>query len=384
MLPLTTLFTVATSDQMYARMIALIVSLGVPADKWRQGGPLSVIVRICAILYAGFTQMLATVAASCFLETASGAGLTLLARNMYNVERRLATQAREKLTLTNSSSNVFDDNVVGSVIAFNPITNKFYQNDEEFSLDASQTLDVYFIAVEAGSDSTSAAGTITALQTQLSGVTCSNANAFVGIDDELDADLRSACLFKLGSLSVRGPRTAYQWAVRIATLSDGVTPVNVNRSSVSTSDSQGRVFIWLASPSGAPTSDDINGVAASVEASARPDTVRVTTQACTVVPIVRTIDVWVKQQPGVTASDIESKIETAFVQQGATYPIGGIKKDPSTQGYVYAGWVDGVCKEAWTAVYDVDGFGDDVVLDDGQVANLQITANVHLQAVSST
>lgn len=382
MLPITTLLRAMTEDEVFDRMIEMIVELGLPADKWRKGGPLRVIVRVCAKLYAAFTVVLAAFIASGFLETATGSGLTLLARNVYGVERRAATRAREKMTLANGSANLYEDNLAGSIVVFNPVTKKTYQNAEDFTLEPFSTLTVTFEAVEAGSSSTSAPGAISGLETNLTGVTVTNGKAFVGLDEESDPEVRDACRYKMGALSVRGPRTAYQWAIREAKLEDGVTPVNVNRSRVSTSDSRGRVFIWIASPAGAPGVADVTAVYESCDRLARPDTVRVYVAPCTEVPVTRTLDVWCKRRDGVSASDVKSTIETAFAREGAVYPIGGIAKRPSIVGKVYADWLAGVAKQAWPDTFDVDGTGADEALLEGQVARFSITVNVRLQDVA--
>jgi hypothetical protein len=209
-------------------------------------------------------------------------------------------------------------------------------------------------------------------------VTCTNAKSFIALDDESDIDLRAACWAKLGSLSVRGPRPAYQWAIREAKLADGVTPVNINRSQISTSDSKGRVFVYLASPAGAPTSEDVDAVANSIEELARPNAVRVFTSASSEVVVTRLLDVWVKRRDGVKSDDVKSTIATAFVVQGSVYPIGGIAKTRGAVGKVWSGWFEGVAKEAWPDTFDVDGAGDDLELVEGQVARFDITINVHL------
>lgn len=378
MLPIDVLFRAMTEDEVFERMLELLRDMDLPVDSWRRGATIRVIIRVCARLYAGFTVIMAAFIASGFLETAEGEWLTKLARNVYGVERRQATFAREKIRLTNEGAGLFEDQAAFTVTVFNPSSKKAYRNAEAFTLNPFGVLDVVFEAVEVGSASTAAPGTVSELDTNLTGVVVSNPKAFIGLDEEKDPELRQACKDKLGSLSVRGPRTAYAYAVRQAKLLDG-TPVNVNRSRISRWSHTGKVDVWIASPTGTPLAEDQTGVEASIEAIARPDTVTATVYLASEVPVTRTLDVWVKRRDGVRASDVAALIETAFVREGATYPIGGISKAPATQGKIYADWFAGVAKQAWPDVYDVDGTGADVNLAPGEVALLQVTANVRLE-----
>lgn len=378
MLPITTLLTAMTEEEVFERFLAILRTLGLPVDSWRKGAAIRVIIRACARLYAAFTVLVAAFIASGFLETATGDWLTRLSKNVYGIDRRTATFAREKMRLTNAGSGVYDDNLVGSVTVFNPVTKKAYRNAETFSLAAFETKDVVFEAVEAGSASTSAVGAISELETAFTGVTVTNPKAFIGVDAEKDEDLRQSCKDSLGVRSVRGPRTAYAFAIRQATLETGA-PANVTRSQISRYSSTGTVKIWVASPTGAALPDDVTAVATSVEKLARPDTVTVVVASVTEVTVARTLDVWIRRRDGVNATDVKSTIETAFVREGSLYPVGGIAKQPSIQGKLYADWLAGVAKQAWPDTFDVDGTGADVNISEGQVAQLAITVNVRMQ-----
>lgn len=378
---ITSLFKASTEDEAFDSMLGILRTIGMPVDAWRKGGAFRNIIRACARVYAAFTVILAAFIASGFLESARGPWLTALARNVYGLERRMATRAKERITLTNPGGGLYDNNAIGSITVTNPVTKKAYQNAEVFSLGPGATISVVFIAVEAGSASTAGAGTITNIETTLGQTRVTNPNPFVGADEESDDELRQACIDSLGARSVRGPRSAYAFAVRQATRVDG-TPVNVNRKSISPYSSTGKVYVYLASPSGAPVADDITAVATSIENIARPDGITVYTLAATPVPLSRTLDVWVRSSPGSVAPDIASKLATAYAVAGSTYPIGGIAKKPATQGYVYADFLAGVAKQAWPDVFDVDGTGADQPLNAGEVPIFDIAINVRLQEVT--
>lgn len=370
------LMTPLTEDQVFETFLEICRNLDLPVDSWAKGGALRVILRAVARVYSGFTAVMAAFIKSGFLETAEGEWLTKLAKYVYGVTRREATFAKEDITLVNGGGFLHTQ-AIGTVTVIAPVTKKAYRNTEAFVLNPLSTLDVEFEAVELGSASSAAIGTITDLETNLTGVTITQSRAFVAIDEESDAEVKQACRDKLGSLSVRGPRTAYSWAIREAKRLDG-NPVNINRKKVSSSSSTGKVNVYVAAPSGAPIASDITAVEASIESLARPDGVQVTVAAATEVAVVRALTVWATREDGVSADDIKALVETAFVREGATFPIGGMHKPPSNVGKLYADWISAKAIGAHASIYDIDGAGSDVTLTAGQIAQLQITATVNV------
>ncbi len=127
------------------------------------------------------------------------------------------TSATGEVTLANSGGGVYNLGV-GDLIITNPTTQKAYRNTDALSVGvASSTTTVAIEAVEVGSASTSAPNTITALTTTMLGVTCTNATAVVGVDEETDEDLRVRCREKLSALSPDGPKAAFSYFARVAT-----------------------------------------------------------------------------------------------------------------------------------------------------------------------
>lgn len=370
------LMTPLTEEQVYETLLDICRGLDLPVDSWWKGNALRVILRAVSRVYSGFTAIMAAFIKSGFLETAEGEWLTKLALYVYGVTRREATFAKEDITFVNTGGFVHTQGI-GTVTVIAPGTKKAYRNTEAFVLGALSSLDVEFEAVEIGSASSAAAGTITQLETTLTGVTLSQTRAFIAIDGETDAEVRQACRDKLASLSVRGPRGAYAWAVREAKRLDG-NAVNINRQKISSSSSKGTVNVYVAAPSGAPVSTDITAVEESIELRARPDGVTVTVAAATEVPVVRALTVWASREDGVSADDIKALVESTFVREGATFPIGGMHKPPSGQGKLYADWIAAKAIGAHGSIYDIDGAGSDVSLGAGEIALLQVTATVNV------
>ena len=89
-----------------------------------------------------------------------------------------------------------------------------------------------------------------------------------------------------------------------------------------------------------------------------------------------TLTVWARRTAGVSADDIKLMVLAALSQMIETYPIGGIRKPPSLQGYLYADAVAGTAKAAHASIFDVDGVGSDMAINAGEVATLEATVNV--------
>src|SRR5205085_11030974 len=108
----------------------------------------------------------------------------------------------------------------------------------------------------------------------------------------------------------------------------------------------------------------------------------VNVNAATGVPVTRTLTVWCKRVDGVSASDVKALVEAKLAAEIQEYPVGGIAKPPSIQGYLYADFLAGVAKSAHSSIFDIDGTGSDVALAVGEVATLAVTVNVRIVDVN--
>lgn len=380
-LSITDLLNPLTGDQIRANMVDSLVGMGIPADKWVKGGVASTILTIVANMFAAFQNLIVQAVGSAFLPTATGGWLTLLALNVFNVPRITATFANGLLTLTNSGGGTFTF-AAGAAQFQDSATSKTYVNSASFTLLPNSTLTISITATEVGTGSNALIGGVDTIVTSMLSVTCSNAAPILGTDDETDTSLRQRCSDKLGSLSVRGPRTAYSFAVRSA-LNGGV-PVNINRVSVLLDPPSGTVQVFMASPSGAPSTGDFNAAKANVEALARPDCVTVLYFAATTVNYTATLTVWTTSVPGLAAADFIAGIQTALDNFFETYPIGGIAATGFAipQG-VFSSAIDGVVKGAFPSIFAVSG-AVDLALSGAQVAvNNVTTINVIIVTLPS-
>lgn len=379
MLSISDLFTTPTADEVFEKFLDELETLGVGARSWRQGGVARTMLRVVAGSYAGFASVQRLAIRSMYLETAEAGWLTVLARNVYGVARVEATFATGQVTLTNPGGGIYNGVQARTIQVRNPGTGKVYTNVAGFSLGAGSSVTIDVEALEQGSASSAAPGAVSQMVTTLGSTTCTNASAIVGLDQESDAALRTACRNRLAAISVRGPRGAYAHAVRVAAVA-GV-PVNVNRVQVSASSSVGAVNVYVASASGVPSSGELTAIAASIEDIARPDSVTANVYAATPVPVTRDLVVWARRVDGVDEAAIKAAVESALVAASATYPVGGIPKPPNTQGYLYADFLAGTAKGAHASIYDVDGAGADIALAPGEVAVLSTTVAVRIVEV---
>lgn len=367
-----------TSDVIFAGFISALVTMGVPADKWRTAGVARTILRVIANLYAGAAQMLAQAAGYAFLDTSVLGWLTRLALKVYGVPRRTATFATGQLVLTNIAGGTYNY-ANGEAFFQNPTTNKTYENASAVALGpgtplspTTQTIDIS--ATEQGSASSSQPGQITVLVTQMLGVSVTNPGAVVGLDAESDEDLRTDCTNKLAARSVRGPRGAYLYYATHDEFDNPVlnadgAPVNINRVTPPDSSHTGTATVYMASPEGAPIAEDVTAAAASMDLNARPDGVTLVALAATEVPYNAQLIIWAKALPGLTADAIASPAAAAISTYLETYPIGGMTKG-AARG-LFGSKIEGVVTATNAAIFAVDG-AVDLALVAGQVATDEV------------
>lgn len=385
MLAIDDLVAAPSAADIRAEWVSRLVGLGIPADKWRPAGALSVALTAGSVIFAGFCALIAAAAQSRFLDFATGQWLTLAAWYDFGVARVEATFATGQVQLTNTGGTLTSFPAGGFQVQ-NPATGKVYANTSPFTLNpgspASPTvLTIDIQALELGAASSSVAGSITKLVTTISLVTVTNPTDVIGTDAEDDATLIQRCRDKQGTLSGKGPSSAYRYAVLSATRPDG-SPVDINRVAKTADPTTGIVTLYAASPSGAPTAADLSYADANVEALARVDTDRYDLFAATPVALTSTITVWAKTTPGLNAADLTADIEAALDAAVKSYPIGGIPQPPSTAGFLYASFIDGAIRAVNPAIFAVTGTTD-LPLSTGQVATLAATITVRFVEASS-
>ena len=347
------LTTVPATTDIFNQMIVWLVNMGLPANNWRKGGVARSVLMAVAVSFTALALTITNFASSAFLTTATGDWLTLVAQYIYGVARIQATQASGTILATNAGGGVYTWNP-GDLVVQDTVTLNTYTNSALTTLNpGAVSQPIAMVCTIFGTAGNANPNEITNPITSVPNVTFVQPSPFVATNAQSDADLVTACLAKLGALSMLGPRGAYAYAV-LSALNNGA-PVNVNRYTISPSSSTGQVSIVLASPSGPVTSSDLAAVQANIEAVARPDTATATTTSAVVVtPSALTMTVWAKNTPGLDATTLYNLVAAALTTNVSKYPIGGIVKAPSTQGYLYDETIRGWAQAAHPSIYAVD------------------------------
>lgn len=333
-IPIASLLTPIPATTFRQQMVQNLVTMGVPADQWAAGGVFSTILTVVSIILGSLSTLLATVTNGFFLPTATGQGLVLLAQYMYGVTAPTATFASGTATFTNTSGASYSK-PAGSVSISNPnspTAGLTYTNTQTLTLGAvgspTASATVNIQATVIGSAGNASPATITNIVSPtMPGVTVSNAASVVGLDAPSDATVRQLCLNSLGVRSVRGVRTAYGFAVQVATNSVTGLPVNINRWSISNNSHTGTVTVVVAAPGGAPTSTDVAGVVTSIENNARPQAITVNTVGASVSADTNQMTVWASFPTMTTIAQVQAAIAAALVTLYQNYPIGGVTAD---------------------------------------------------------
>jgi phage-related baseplate assembly protein len=355
MATLAELTTPLTPAQVQESIYGVLAALGVNTAGWKPGAVVRALITGVSTVLAAFTELTAAVARSGFLEYSSDAWLTLVARHTYGVERIPATFAAGNITLSNSGGGVYAFDP-GDLIVVNPTTGKGYRNTASASLGALQSgLVVAVQAIEAGSGSTSAPGTITQLETTLPGVTVTNANAIVGADEETDTALKARCRDRFEALSPNGPANAYDYFARSAVRADG-TAIGVTRTRVM-NGGNGTVTVSCATATGGVTgtagnpATDLGAINRTIQLNAVPLGVTCNVQTATVQTVNVTYAVWIYSSAGLTDAQVRSTVADAITAYIAARPIGGDNATPTVTGNLYVSGLIGAIINARPEIF---------------------------------
>lgn len=350
-LSLSDLVSPLTAEGIRSTMLAAADALGLQTSTWKPLDPTRTLFYLVARVVSGVTQIVYQAIAGGLLDYATGSWLSLLALNVYNVQRIEDTYAAGEITLTNAGGGLYAI-TAGQLTFQNSATGKTYRNTSAGTLNPTSTLTLDILAEEAGSDSTSAATDIDTMVTTLLGVTCSNAEAVIGTDAETDDELRERCRDSLGAISPNGASQAYEYIATSTTRDDGTT-VDINRVRVSAESSTGEVTVIIAAPSGAPAAGDVTYVDDAIQATVVPLCVTATTQAASEKTIAVTYTAYVPNDAEETSAEIQDAVEASLEEFFASVPIGGQATTPGGTGYVFHDLVRARISDASDAIFTV-------------------------------
>jgi len=376
MTTLADLISQETQATIYARLLSFAVTAGLDTTSWEEGDPERTLLGAVAYEVAALEQIAARYVASKFLDLAAAltdtVWLKLAAEQQYDYTAREATYATCTVRLTNTSGNVYTIAANDLVFALYGDSSVTYHNTSGGSLNPSSTLDVDVECDVAGSTGSAAIGDID-LVTNVLGVTASNTDAAVGVDEESASSIVAGCRNKLESLSPNGARGAYAYVALNSTITGAA---DLTRCRVEGSASTGVVNVYLASSSGAPSSADVTLAEEAIVEYCTPQCVTPLVSGASAYPVNVSYSARIYDTVGASTSEIEDTIEDALASMFAAMPIGGDGDD----GKVYLEKLRTTIANAYPGyIYDVSLSvpSSDLDLDDDEVATLDVvTASV--------
>ena len=341
MLSLDDLLAPVTPEQAESNILTVASQLGLPVTAWQSGGVARTLVKVVSRVYAGFTQVAVLGVQGGFLDYATGNWLTLLAKNVYNVDRITATfaAAAQGITLTNMGGGLFV--IEPGDLTFSMVNGagekKLYRNTSGGTLPpwaggsaSNPTLALDIQALELGTASNAAPGQINVLETTLLGVICANGVSVLGQDEETDDLLRRRCKESLGTLSPNGPKAAYEYVAKSAVRPDGVS-IGITRVKIPTPPGDGSLTVYLATPSGDLEPDDLSIVDDDIQKKVVPEGVGPVLVASAVEkPIAVTAEVYYLASSGLSDHEVQIRVSERLKLYFPQVPIGGFVIPPST------------------------------------------------------
>lgn len=321
MTPIEDLTKPLTVDQVRLSIYSVLAQIGVDTTTWKPGGVVRTMIAATSILISALSRLTAEIAKSGFLDTASGDWLTLLASNVYGVDRIEATFGQGSAVLANSSGGIY---VLadGELQITNGRTGATYVNVGPITIPSvSSGIPCILQASQAGSASTALITDVMIVTSPLPGVTCGLQSAIIGLDAELDPALRLRCKEKLGALSPNGPPDAYGFVCRSAVRGDG-TNIGVTRVRL-TKDGFGRVDIYVANAAGGIDPSDLPFVDAAVQTQSAPLAVTAFTHSADEVPVNVGAHVYCYADSGFSDAQIQDLCAASLTRFFSTEPIGG-------------------------------------------------------------
>jgi uncharacterized phage protein gp47/JayE len=378
-----TQFVQDTAATIYTRGLAVATSLGLPVTTWHAGDPTRSYYYFLAETLALVEVKVVKYVKGGFLTHATGDTLQLVAKECFDVDYVEETFATTDVTLSNGGGGFYDRDA-GDLSFKSSTSGKTYTSTTAVTIASGPgtTATVTVVADEGGSDSSAGVGEIDEMVTVLLGVTCSNAAAAVGTDEESEDALRARCRAKWGALSPNGPADAYDYVARTEELT-GIS--TITRTRTYPDSDTGEVLLYLAGAAGAVSGGDVTAVEEAILEWAAPLCITPTVASATNVTIPVTYSIWLYQSVGVTEAEAEEAIESALEAMFAARPIGGDILTGDTTGSMYLSLIQSTIR----AVYPDDCFrvtvtapAIDTPLDNDEVAALGLVTATAINFVS--
>lgn len=334
--------TEETEATVLAKLFAALQATGVSTESWQPGDPTRSLLHALSTFCATKEERAVLAIKSGFLDLAVEGGLTLLAKQVFDVDRIPATYATCTARFTNTGNALYTVDPEDFTF-LDSSSQKTYRNSTGGTLNPASTLDVTIVAEEAGPGSSAGIGDVDTLVNALPKVSVTNITVAVGTDAEGDAALRARCRAKLGALSPNGPADAYRFVAQTPALVNGRV---ITRCRVVDDSTVGEVDVYIAGPSGAVDGPTVTDVDAGIEHWANPLCNQATVTSAANYTLAVTYQLWVYTGINKQASEIEADVEAMLEQELATRPVGGDITPPASTGYIYRGFLEATILKA--------------------------------------
>lgn len=270
-----TILSIDTAAAVIAKGLDLASGLGLPVTTWRTGDPTKSLYAFLARILAGtdtdrnekgLSGIIVGYGQSAILSRATGDWLTILAKEVYGVDRVLATPATSTVTLHNTGGGLYP-RVAGDLTVKCSESGATYHSTSGGTLTAGSTLTFTVSADLDGSIGSAPTNGIDTLVTSLPGVVVTLSTVAIGTDGQTNPELRTQCTSTLGALSPNGPADAYECVCRNPKLT-GVT--DIARARAIGDDTTGQVTVYVAGAAGPVAGASLIAAQAAVQIWATP------------------------------------------------------------------------------------------------------------------
>jgi phage-related baseplate assembly protein len=318
---LTDLFSVTTKARVYELALSIASALGLPVTSWRAGDPTRSVYHVLAEEIETRDLTASAYAKSGFLDSAEGEWLTILADQVFNVQREAATAAADACVLKNTEGGVYSWDV-GDLVFRSSANGKTYHNTTSGTLSTlNEEIEVGFSADEDGADSSLAEDELDEIVTAMPGVDIISSGSAIANDEEDDPSLRTRCRASTGALSPNGPSDAYRF---VATSSDLTGNTETTRVYVDDESTTGDVIVYCAGSDGGVSGTALLAVEAAFARYCTPLCVTVDAQSASEVAVTASVAVVLKSTLGVSQATAQAAIEQSITDMLNAYPVGGI------------------------------------------------------------
>jgi hypothetical protein len=306
------LFAIQTVEKFLTSGLAVAKAVGLPVTSWRSGDPTKSLYHYLAETLGALEERNTEFAKAGFMSTAEGEWATLHAKDVYNVDRGVATYAEPTITLQNTGGGVWDLDVGGLIVKCTATNKTFTSTNNPGVLGPGTTLTYELIADEAGAESSVGTNEIDDFVTPAGMATF----GVVVLSSTPAAAQDEQCGDTLGSLSPNGPPDAYEYVCKNSELTGNS---EINRATSIGDNDTGVVTVYVASAAGVVSAPSVDAAQAACLRWATPLCVRPFVESATAEAVNISAQVSGQDIPAAFQSAINGELGKLFVG----LPIGG-------------------------------------------------------------